>query len=558
MLPPLAGDRLDRERRRYRLGAEALRSASVLEFRILGPLEVVDEHGPVPLGGPKQRATLALLLLAPNRVVSVEQLADALYAGAPPVTAVTQVQRQVSELRKALGSAAAIETRSPGYVVRLLSEQLDLSRFERLVEEANGAHARGDRQSEADLLRGALSLWRGSPLADLVYESFAQSSIERLDEIRLAALEQRFDADLSLGRHAQLVAELEQLTREHPVRERLHGQLMLALYRSGRQAEALEVYRKVRETLLHEFGIDPSPVLHELEHAILNQEPSLATEHAAAPRLEPERVLFVLPSKEGSLDALLDVAVPLARLPARELIVARLLADATDLEAAAATLNERRASLEVATRVAAFTTLDRAGDTVRLAETYGAELVLLDVPAGLDEPTLPGDLAELLARCPADVALLAGGAERSIGGGVFIPFAGGEHDWAALELGAWLASAIGAPVRLAGTDAGRRDGRRDASRLLADASLAVQRVIGVEIEPLLLAADEQALVRATDGSRMIVVGISPRWRNEGIGSTRRALIRSAQPSTLLVHRGPKPGGLAPRETRTRFTWSIAS
>jgi len=528
----------------------------VLEFRILGPLEVVDGQRPVQLGGPKQRATLALLLLAANRVVSVEQLADALYSGAPPVTAVTQVQRQVSELRKALGSAAAIETRSPGYVVRLSSEQLDLSRFERLMEEASSAHARGDRRSEADLLREALALWHGPPLADLAYESFAQSSIERLDEIRLVALEQRFDADLSLGRNTELVGELDQLTAEHPVRERLHGLLMLALYRSGRQAEALEVYRRARETLLHEFGIDPSPALHELEHAILNQEPSLAAERAAPPRLELERALLVLPSEDGSVDALLAIAVPLARFPARELIVARLLADATDLEHAAVALNERRASLELAARVAAFTTLDPAGDAVRLAETYGAQLVLLDVPAAFDEPALPGDLAQLLARSPADVAMLANGAERSVGDGVFVPFGGGEHDWAALELGAWLASAIGARVKLAGTDAGRRDGRRDASRLLADASLAVQRVIGVEIEPLLVAADEQALVRATDGSRMIVAGISPRWRNDGIGSTRRALIRNAQPSTLLVHRGPKPGGLAPRETRTRFTWSI--
>jgi DNA-binding SARP family transcriptional activator len=549
---------LDRGRRRYRVATEALRSASVLEFRILGPLEVVDGQRPVQLGGPKQRATLALLLLAPNRVVSVGQLADALYSGSPPVTAVTQVQRQVSELRKAFGSTAAIETRSPGYAIRLSSDQLDLSRFERLMEEANLARVEGDRRAEAKLLREALAVWRGPPLADLAYESFAQSSIERLEEIRLVALERRFDADLSLGRHAELVAELDQLTGEHPVRERLHGQLMLALYRSGRQAEALEVYRKARETLLHEFGIDPSPALHELERAILNQEPSLATEHAASPRREPERVLLVLASEDGPLDALLDIAVPLARLPAGELIVAHLLAHAGDLEQAAAALNKRRTSLEVAARVAAFTTLDPAGDAVRLAETYDADLVLLSAPAGLDEPTLPAGLADLLVRCPSDIGVLAGGAEPEVGSGVFIPFGGGEHDWAALELGAWLASVTGARVKLAGTGTERRDGRRDASRLLADASLAVQRVIGVEIEPLLVAAGEEALVRSTDGSAVIVAGISPRWRNDGIGSSHRALIRHAGPPTLLVHRGPKPGGLAPRESRTRFTWSIES
>jgi hypothetical protein len=168
---------------------------------------------------------------------------------------------------------------------------------------------------------------------------------------------------------------------------------------------------------------------------------------------------------------------------------------------------------------------------------------------------LPGDLAQLLARSPVDVAMLANGAAPEVGNGVFVPFGGGEHDWAALELGAWLASAIGAPVRLAGVNADR-DGRRDASRLLADASLAVQRVIGVEIEPLLVAADEETLVRSTAASAVIVSGISPRWRSEGIGSTRRALVRHAGRPTLLVHRGPGPGGLAPRETRTRFTWSI--
>jgi DNA-binding SARP family transcriptional activator len=154
----------------------------------------------VRLGGTKQRATLAILLLHANRVVGVERLADDLYAGAPPVTAVTQVQRQVSELRKAIGAAAAIETSSPGYVLHVEPERLDLDRFERATHDADRALECGEPQSAVELLRHALGLWRGAPLADLAYESFARTAIERLDELRLVAIEQRFEAELALGR----------------------------------------------------------------------------------------------------------------------------------------------------------------------------------------------------------------------------------------------------------------------------------------------------------------------------------------------------------------------
>jgi DNA-binding SARP family transcriptional activator len=157
----------------------------VLEYRLLGPLEVAGDRV-VRLGGPKQRSTLALLLLNANRVVSVDRLADALYAGAAPVTALKQVQRQISDVRKTLGSASTIETRSPGYTIRLTSEQLDLTMFELLTAEADDAR---EPEQAAELLRQALGLWRGSPLADLTYEPFARAPIERLDELRLAALE---------------------------------------------------------------------------------------------------------------------------------------------------------------------------------------------------------------------------------------------------------------------------------------------------------------------------------------------------------------------------------
>jgi len=524
----------------------------MLEFRILGPLEVVDEHGPVRLGGPKQRATLGILLLNPNRVVSVDRLADDLYAGAAPVTAVTQVQRQISDLRKALGPRS-IETRSPGYVIRLSLEQLDLHVFERLTEEASQALARGEAHVAADLLSEALALWRGAPLADLAYDSFAQTAIERLEEIRLAAVEQRIEADLAIGRHGELAGELEQLIVEHPMRERLRAQLMVALYRSGRQAEALDVYQRTRTVLIQEFGIEPTPSLHELQRAVLAQDPSLDLERGAPAVAKTERTLLVVPSDDVSVDQLLTVCEPLGRLAARELIIARLLSHESELESAAASLSMKRGST---VRTAVFTTLEPAADVVRLATAYDVELVLLGAPPELDSSRLPDELAAILEHSPADVAVLSGNAEFADGVGIFVPFGGSQHDWAALELGAWLAFTTNAPLRLVGTKADPHRGQRDASRLLADASLAVQRVVGVEAAPLLAEATEHALLEVVSSATLVVAGVSQRWRQDGIGSVRRALVRAAGTPTLLVHKGPRPGGLAPSGSRTSFTWSI--
>jgi len=518
----------------------------VLEFRILGPLEVVGENGPLRLGGPKQRATLAILLLNANRVVSVDRLADDLYSGAAPVTAVTQVQRQISELRKALGAGSIIDTQAPGYVIHLAPEQLDLHRFEQLTEEARRAEAR----LAADRLREALALWRGEALADLAFEPFARSAIDRLEEIRLAALERRIEADLALGRHAEATAELEELVAEHPLRERLRGQLMLALYRSGRQAEALDVYRQARTTLVEEFGLEPSAGLRELERAVLAQDRALDLDLAAA----PEQAVLVLASADDRLERLLAIAEPLAARPGRELLIARLVDDERALGPAVDALNARRASLAPTARTAAFTTLEAGRDAARLAAAHDVDLVLVDAPAGFDSARVPDDLATLIEGSPADVAVLAGG-ELAGGGGIFVPFGGGDNDWAALELGAWLSSTTEAPLRLVGTKADAQRGQRDASRLLADASLAVQRVVGVDTEPLLVEPAE--LSTAVQDADVVAIGISPRWREEGIGETRRELVRRSAP-TLVVHRGPRPGGLAPRDPRTRFTWSIES
>jgi DNA-binding SARP family transcriptional activator len=243
----------------------------VAEFRILGPLEVVDGDGPLPLGGQRQRAVLALLLLHANEVVSTERLVDQLWGEQPPRTATTSLQNAVVQLRKVLGPDVLV-TRPPGYVLRVAPEQLDLAAFEALVRSARAAEA----VDRARLLREALRLWRGTPLADLEGEEFAQAEIRRLEELRLCAIEDRIDADLELGRRDELVGELEGLVRQHPLRERLRGQLMLALYRSGRQAEALRAYQGGRRVLVDELGIEPSPALQQLQGAILRQERSLS------------------------------------------------------------------------------------------------------------------------------------------------------------------------------------------------------------------------------------------------------------------------------------------
>src|SRR4029450_5356828 len=233
-----------------------------MEFRILARLQVLDEGRELPLGGAKQRAMLALLLLDPNRVVSRYRLIAELWHTDPPETAPTALQVYVSQLRKALGRDLIL-TQPPGYLIRVSDGELDLHRFEWL----GAAEAAG-------LLREGLAVWRGAPLAGLG-DSFARAERARLEEQRLAALEQRITAELPRGRHAELVPELEGLVREQPLRERLRGQLMLALYRCGRQADALEVYRTGRRLLDEELGLKPDDELQRLERAILNHDPSL-------------------------------------------------------------------------------------------------------------------------------------------------------------------------------------------------------------------------------------------------------------------------------------------
>jgi len=249
-----------------------------VEFRILGPLEAVHEGHSIPLGAAKQRALLAILLIHANQVVSVDRLIDDLWGDEPPDTSAHVVQVYVSQLRKVLeragDSGQRLATRRPGYVLNVVPDELDLLQFERLVEEGTTLLPE-DPPLAAKLLRQALVVWRGPALADFAFESFALHEVERLEEMRLAALESRIGADLASGRHAELIGELDALVSQHPFRERLQEHRMLALYRSGRQAEALQAYQQARQILVEELGIDPRPALQRLERGILEQDPSL-------------------------------------------------------------------------------------------------------------------------------------------------------------------------------------------------------------------------------------------------------------------------------------------
>jgi DNA-binding SARP family transcriptional activator len=258
-----------------------------VDLGILGPFEVcIDRGPPIALGGVRQQALLALLALHANEVVSTDRLVDELWGEEPPPTAVHTVQVFVSRLRRALGAASErLITRPPGYAFELAIDELDAARCEHLYASARAALAGSDAARSAALLHDAKALWRGPPLCEFNYEGFAQAEIARLQELRMSCREELIEAELALGEHASLVPELEALVREQPFRERTRGQLMLALYRSGRQADALDAFQQARHKLIEELGVEPSGSLRELEQAILRQDPSIAAPpiRAAAP-----------------------------------------------------------------------------------------------------------------------------------------------------------------------------------------------------------------------------------------------------------------------------------
>jgi DNA-binding SARP family transcriptional activator len=419
-----------------------------MDFRILGPLQVRDRGRPIELPRRKQRAVLAILLLRRGETVSSDVLVDGLWGEHPPPTARAALHNYVAQLRRALGPGLVL-SRAGSYLLDIGPEQIDVGRFERLTAEGRAASG----EARVEKLREALTLWRGPPLADLAFEPFAANEASRLEELRTAALEELIDAKLSLGASAELVAELEALITEHPFRERLRGQLMLALYRAGRQAEALEAYQEARRTLTDELGIEPSAPLRELEQALLRQDPSVAApvrveREMAAPQEERRKTVTVL---------FADVAYPVTLDPEllRETSLAVLKTTRGVLEGHGAMIEQRsgdevmavfgvprsheddalraaRAATELQTEIAALVEVlepDREGVDLRVAIETG------EVLAGADEAG-HGFIAgpaitlarRLLQRARSDEILAGPATLRLLGEAIVIEPIGREGD----------------------------------------------------------------------------------------------------------------------------------
>jgi YVTN family beta-propeller protein len=337
-------------------------ASSRLTFRVLGPLEVLDGDTPLSLGGPRQRALLALLLLDANKVVSRDRLIEELFSGQDSRSADGTLRVQMSRLRAVLGisDGELLVRQPPGYTLQVAPDRLDLLTFERLAAEGRAAFESGDQLRAAATLREAESLWRGRPLADVELDGSARVKIDRLEELRIAVTEQRVDAELALGRHGHLVSELEELVAEHPLRECLRAQLMLALYRSGRQAEALEAYRTGRTLTVDELGLEPGPELKRLEQAILRHDPALDVPS------RPDPPGSTAAAENGALVAPTDQRRPRWRLP---LVLGGAVAVAAGIGLALATLSER--------------------DSTALDPISGDRLVLVSTPSGRLAASIP-------------------------------------------------------------------------------------------------------------------------------------------------------------------------
>jgi DNA-binding SARP family transcriptional activator len=513
----------------------------VLSLGVLGRLEVVRDGRAVRLVG-KPAALLVSLLIRRNDVVSTDRLLDELWAERAPKSARKLLQAYVSEVRKAVGPER-VQTFPTGYLLDVAEDELDLARFERLLRDAQRLRERGDTDRALALLDEALELWRGTPLADIRDEPFARAAAERLDDLHVHALELRFDVLLARGEDDALVPELEALADRHPFRERLRGQLMVALYRSGRQADALARYRACRETLVRSLGLEPSPTLRRLHEAILQQDPSLDVEATT-----PRTVSLLI---AGGVEAL-ALLEPVARLRGRELLLVQPVRELDELESAVHGLGQERdrlAATGLQVRTAAFSSQKPAHDIARLTDRASVELALVAV-AG--ETLLQLDaLAPLLQSPACDVALLVETELDPAGGPVVVAFGGGDNDWAALELGLALAQAHETSLVLAG---GSRNGA-DASRALAAASLAVQRVARIETRPLVLPSGSAGLRGAADGATALLLGLPDDWRERGLGPARAELIAAPPAPTAIVRRGFQVGKLGPESSFTRFTWS---
>jgi len=533
-----------------------------LEFRLLGSLEVSRDREPVPVDGPHLRALLAMLLLRANTPVSRDRLVDDLWQQEPPRDASNALQALVFRLRRALApdGAAMIVHSAVGYMLAVPRSRLDLFRVEDDWAAARAALRADDPATASRTLSATLDMWRGDPLAEFAGQWFADADRRRLAEIRLAVQCDWFDAQLALGHHQQVLGELGAVVAEHPNQERPLRQLMLALYRCGRQVDALEECTTARKRLDEDFGLAPGSELQQLERAILRQDPALDPPDAAVS--VASQPIIVWSSSAEALAPMVDLTAPLAtEASGRELLLVRLLGqtEATHLSVAVAEQAElvhRLRRSRIVARSAAFTSTSPGDDLVRLADEQSSVFVLLEFSG--EQKSLSDMHTKVLADCACDVGLLAMrvGERPRAHAAVLVPFGGNDHDWTALEIGCWLARASNAPLRLLGVS-GERDGARDASRTLASASLVAQRSYGIVAEPEIVPSGADAILERTAGARALVIGLSFRRGLHGLGSVRETLMARSACPVALVRRGRRPGGFAPAHAVTRFTWSLA-
>jgi DNA-binding SARP family transcriptional activator len=524
-------------------------SPGLLEFRLLGPFEVRRDGVVLDLGGPRRAAFLAALAMSPGRVVTADRLVNDIWGEQPPRTAGHGLQVLASETRKLL-PPGTVSHRPSGYVLDVPPDAVDVYVFEHLLSGGGGGGARGDHTRAVGLLADALALWRGEMLADLAGLDFAESAARRAGELRTVAQELQLEARLAQGDAAGVVPVLRDLARSEPLREKLHALLMQALAADGRRAEALTVYAEIRRRLDEELGIAPGAELRDIHRSVVS-DPADDEPQPAPPGAVRSGSVMAIGYDTETLAAVVSTAAPAAAASGRELLVACVIPrdghEVPDLDRASA---DARGAAGAGVRSAAFTIRDPAADIGAFADEHDADLVVLPAESLTPGP-FPPALADLLRRITADVALVAGSPQPA-STGVAALFGGGEHDWAAIELAALIARAGGTSLRLIG--AATAD--RDASRLVAGASLAVQHVVGIVVEQVLASPGAPAILQAA-AARTLVLGVSDRWRSQGLGDVRLALA-DAPPGAVIVRRGARPGLLAPAEARTRFTWSIAA
>lgn len=527
--------------------------AETLGFGLLGPLEITVDGDDCTPKGRHQRVLLTLLLVRLNETVPSEQLADRLWDGRPPPTALNALQVYVSQLRKLFPGRTVIETVAPGYRLAAPASTLDLYRFQDKWRRGRELFEAGDGRQASELLREALSLWRGDPLVDVQYDAFGGAEARRLEEMRLDATIDRIQVDLALGRHSQVIGELGALVDLHPLREQFASLLMIALYRAGRQADALTVAAQIRTRLDAEYGLMPSSELRELERSILNHDDALRTPGQTRPTdpiASAQHVVVAGVNGHPTAD-LIDAGSAVSQaLGITELVAVQLTSSHGEVSDAARSLTAATVGLPVTVRVAALASASPAKDVARLIETEPVALLVSDlVGPGFTEQT-----SSLLTVSACDVALVSGAKWRP-NGPIIVLFSGSEHDWAAVGVAANLAHHLNSELLMLAVESSPATG--NPSRLLASASLVIQRAFNVSAPGQLVSPSIVEIVSACETARMICAGVSTRWNEIGVGPTRAALVEAGLP-VVLLRRGSRPSPFAPAAAKTQYSWSMSA